>query len=87
MQMLHVMALPVMAILLSYPKEDLDPVLPTPLSEVDNINFDVSGPNFEIFMNNKSSKNIQPLLSNSYKFWEHKTVIHRMYFMNSAPQY
>lgn len=76
--MLHVMALSVMAVVLSYPSVDLDAVLPTPLSEVDNINFEVPGPNLQATINDKSSMKPQPLLSQSYRdLWEHKTLSNR----------
>lgn len=72
------MALPVMAIVLSYPKEDLDPVLPTPLSEVDNIDLDMSGSNLEFILSNRSSRKPQPLSSHSYRdLWERKTLSNR----------
>lgn len=78
-QMLHVMALPIMAFIVSYPKDDLESVLPTPLSEVDNINFELSGSNLEVILNNRSSRTPQPLLSHSYsrELWEHKTLSNR----------
>ncbi|KAK6625148.1 hypothetical protein RUM43_005439 [Polyplax serrata] len=70
------MALPIMAFIVSYPKDDLESVLPTPLSEVDNINFELSGSNLEVILNNRSSRTPQPLLSHSYsrELWEHKTL-------------
>lgn len=82
--MLHVLALSVMAVVLRHPELlDQDPgsVLPTPLSEVDNVNIEISGPNLEVTMNDGSPIRPQPLLPHTYRdLWEHRTLSHRKNF-------
>lgn len=56
-------------------EQDLDPVLPTPLSEVDNINIrEENTRTLGIYMHDESSfVSPQPPLPHSYNVWESRT--------------
>lgn len=79
--MVYALVLSIMAVVFSHPKlldQNLDPVLPTPLSEVDQVNPEVYTGNFDWSGNNdESSIKPLPLLPHGYReLWERKNFNH-----------
>ncbi|KAL0271935.1 UNVERIFIED_CONTAM: hypothetical protein PYX00_005081 [Menopon gallinae] len=80
--MLHALILSIMAVVLSYPKildQDIDPVLPTPLSEVDQVSPEVYTGNFD-WSHNSDGSSIKPLplLPHGYReLWERQNFSHQ----------